>query len=227
MRIYHARRIEAARLRRAHRALLGVAVKYKVSLNNVRCVETAAITHLQSLLFLIASDTLNLSPSPFPCSRKTSDYYNSFAMRYFAPLAVALVPFASATPLHRRDIAKFPAGTTWDIVLDARKTTLEALKKAPGSVIDIDLEDNWKGGNLTTIKELAQTKTVVCYFSAGSRENWRTDDIKFKPADYGKAMGEWPGEYWLDVKSTNVRTIMKERIEGMYRLAASQKMSWC
>jgi len=127
----------------------------------------------------------------------------------------ALCALSTGTPLARRDITAFPAGTIWDIVLDGSKTDLAAKKAAPGSVIDIDLEDNWKGGSLTTIKELAKTKKVICYFSAGTRESWRDDDSKFTPADYGQPMGpEWPDEWWLDVKSTNVRKIMRERIEA-------------
>jgi hypothetical protein len=125
-----------------------------------------------------------------------------------------LCTLSTCTPLSRRAVSTFAAGTVWDIVLEDGKTDLDAKMTAPGSVIDIDLEDNWQDGTLTTIKELAAKKKVICYFSAGSREEWRSDDYKFKAADYGKPMGsEWPGEYWVDVKSTNVRKIMRERIE--------------
>jgi hypothetical protein len=129
-------------------------------------------------------------------------------------LTSLLAHLGTSTPLAPRAIAAFPAGTVWDIVLEGGKTTLAQKKAAKGTVIDIDLEDNWANGTLTTIKELAKTKKVICYFSAGTRENWRKDDYKFTTADYGQAMGpEWPGEWWLDVKSANVRSIMKERIE--------------
>jgi hypothetical protein len=140
-------------------------------------------------------------------------------MHYITALAfTGLSTFASSSPLARREIAAFPAGTVWDIVLEGSKTDLAAKKTAPGSVIDIDLEDNWKNGTLTTIKELGKTKKVICYFSAGSREKWRSDDWKFTSKDYGIAMPEWDGEWWLDVKSINVRyeTLLYELLADNY-----------
>ncbi|KAF2690901.1 glycoside hydrolase family 114 protein, partial [Lentithecium fluviatile CBS 122367] len=104
-------------------------------------------------------------------------------------------------------------GTVWDIVLEGGNTTLQQKIDAPGTVIDVDLEDNYKNGELTNIKQLAAKKKVICYFSAGSRESWRLDDKKFNASDYGREMPEWKGEFWVDVKSANVRRIMKERIE--------------
>lgn len=108
---------------------------------------------------------------------------------------------------------QFPSGTSWDIILENSGVTLDQMKAATGSVIDIDLFDNTKDGK-TTIKDLvAAKKTVICYFSAGSREDWRDDAKNFNwPDDYGKNM-TWKGENWVNVKSTNVRAIMKKRIE--------------
>lgn len=54
---------------------------------------------------------------------------------------------------------------------------------------------------------------VVCYFSAGSFEDWREDASSFNQTDIGQALGDWPGEYWLDIRSDNVRTLMKNRIQ--------------
>ncbi|KAJ4372534.1 hypothetical protein N0V83_004309 [Neocucurbitaria cava] len=102
---------------------------------------------------------------------------------------------------------------TWDIILDKSDVGLADMEKAAGTVIDIDLFDNTADGQ-TTVKELGKTKQVICYFSAGSREDWRDDADQFTSADYGKALGDWPGENWVDVKSTNVRAIMKQRIES-------------
>ncbi|OAG07288.1 family 114 glycoside hydrolase, partial [Paraphaeosphaeria sporulosa] len=52
----------------------------------------------------------------------------------------------------------------------------------------------------------------VCYFSAGTYEPWREDKGLFLPADKGKKMEEWD-EYWLDLKSSNVKSIMEARIK--------------
>lgn len=52
---------------------------------------------------------------------------------------------------------------------------------------------------------------VICYFSAGTYENWRPDASRFKSSELGKSNG-WPGEKWLDIRSTNVRNILTDRI---------------
>lgn len=77
------------------------------------------------------------------------------------------------------------------------------------SVYDIDLFDN----NATTISALhAQNRKVICYFSAGSFEPNRPDSSNFTAGDKGKVLQGWPGEYWLDTNSTNVRNIMSSRL---------------
>lgn len=126
------------------------------------------------------------------------------------PILGALFSLSTASPLQVRAVPTFPAGTSFDIILEDSGTSLADLKAAAGTVIDIDLFDN----DAATIQALAQTKKVICYFSAGSREDWRPDDDKFTAADYGKAMGGlWKGENWVNVKSENVHKIMKARIE--------------
>lgn len=77
-------------------------------------------------------------------------------------------------------------------------------------VYDIDLYDT----PATTILALQNSgKKVVCYFSAGSSENWRSDFTSFAAADMGNALDGWAGERWLDTRSANVRTIMKTRLD--------------
>jgi hypothetical protein len=83
------------------------------------------------------------------------------------------------------------------------------------AVYDIDLFDNAP----TTISELqAAGRMVVCYFSAGSSEDWRGDFSRFEEADLGLELDEWEGERWLDVTSENVLQIMLDRLD----LAASK-----
>lgn len=75
---------------------------------------------------------------------------------------------------------------------------------------DIDLFDS----SAATVQALqAKGRVVICYFSAGSREDWRSDAGQFQKSDYGKALDNWPGETWLDVRSANVRNIMKARLD--------------
>ncbi len=78
------------------------------------------------------------------------------------------------------------------------------------AVYDIDLFDTPQA----TIDALkAQGRRVVCYFSAGSSENWRPDFPQFKAADMGHALDGWAGERWLDTRSANVRAIMQARMD--------------
>merc|ERR1712093_405314 len=98
------------------------------------------------------------------------------------------------------------AGTSWQIVLEyaLNDTTPDV------SVYDIDLFTNPK----STIDDLhSQGRKVICYFSAGSYEDFRPDADSFDKSDYGKPLDGWPGEWWLNVSSTNVRDIMTTRIE--------------
>ena len=82
-------------------------------------------------------------------------------------------------------------------------------------VYDIDLFDN-SAATIASLK--AAGRRVVCYFSAGSSENWRSDFSRFAAADMGNALDGWAGERWLDTRSANVREIMKARLD----LAASK-----
>jgi hypothetical protein len=72
------------------------------------------------------------------------------------------------------------------------------LKPAPGiGVYDLDLFDAAQ----STIDALhAADGYVVCYFSAGSFEDWRQDVGRFPKSVIGKAYEGWPGESWLDIR---------------------------
>ncbi|KAL2219314.1 putative endo alpha-1,4 polygalactosaminidase [Thermoascus aurantiacus ATCC 26904] len=97
-------------------------------------------------------------------------------------------------------------GTTWQIELlyPLNDTAVDA------EVYDIDLFNN----NKSTIDKLHQQgRKVICYFSAGSYEDWRPDKDKFKKSDLGKTLDGWEDERWLDIRSTNVRNIMLSRLD--------------
>ncbi|KAL9046724.1 MAG: hypothetical protein Q9214_000511 [Letrouitia sp. 1 TL-2023] len=99
-----------------------------------------------------------------------------------------------------------PNGTTWHIELD------HPLSDASPDVeaFDLDLFET----TAATIAELHRRgKKVICYFSAGSYEEWRPDAHDFKnDTDLGNPLDGWPGERWLDVGSPNVRNIMMKRL---------------
>ena len=77
-------------------------------------------------------------------------------------------------------------------------------------IYDIDLFDTSEA----LIQQLQQSgKKVICYFSAGSYEEWRSDADQFAADDLGNPLDGWPGERWLDIRSDNVQTIMKSRLD--------------
>jgi len=55
---------------------------------------------------------------------------------------------------------------------------------------------------------------VVCYFSAGSYEDWRPDASRFPSEILGKEMMGWLGERWLDIRRLDVLApIMEARLK--------------
>ncbi len=74
---------------------------------------------------------------------------------------------------------------------------------------DIDLFDN----SAAVIAALqARNIRVICYFSAGSSEDFRSDFGSFAAADLGLALDGFANERWLDIRSSNVRNIMTARL---------------
>ncbi|AWV90078.1 endo alpha-1,4 polygalactosaminidase [Bradymonas sediminis] len=109
-----------------------------------------------------------------------------------------------------RDFWQPAPNTTWHWQLQGEvDTTLDV------AVYDIDLFDT----PAATVAALqARGVRVICYFSAGSYEDWREDAERFEASDYGDPMGNWPGEWWVDIRSDNLREIMQARLD----LAASK-----
>jgi hypothetical protein len=101
-------------------------------------------------------------------------------------------------------------GTAYQMILtgavDDSKGTIEP-SQTP--IFDVDLFYT----NKSVIDALhAQGKKVVCYFSAGSSEDWRPDYTSFTTADKGPCLNGWAGERYVDVRSANVFNVMKKRI---------------
>lgn len=78
------------------------------------------------------------------------------------------------------------------------------------NLYDIDLFDT----NVSTISALKRSgRRVICYFSAGSYEEWREDAGEFPESALGKALDDWPGERWLDIRDETVKRIMLARLD--------------
>jgi hypothetical protein len=75
---------------------------------------------------------------------------------------------------------------------------------------NIDLFDN----SASVVNQLHQQgRVAVCYFSAGSWEDWRPDAGAFPAAVKGKSNG-WPGEKWLDIRRLDILgPIMEARLD--------------
>lgn len=74
---------------------------------------------------------------------------------------------------------------------------------------DIDLFDT----PATLIASLqAAGKRVICYFSAGSFEDFRPDAASFRSQDLGNPLGDFPNERWLDIRSPSILAIMETRL---------------
>jgi hypothetical protein len=95
--------------------------------------------------------------------------------------------------------------TTWQWQLSGTVNTQYAV-----DLYDIDLFDS----DASLIKTLhTQGKKVICYFSAGSYEEWRTDSDSFPVEVLGKELDGWAGERWLDIRSQHLYPIMRARLD--------------
>lgn len=113
------------------------------------------------------------------------------------PLLAAIPIACTATPI------VIPAQSSWHWQLSGKLQTPDRL------VYDIDLFDTPKS-TITALK--GRGRIVVCYFSAGTWEDWREDAKAFPNNALGSPLGDWPGERWLDVRNTQVRQLMARRI---------------
>jgi hypothetical protein len=97
-------------------------------------------------------------------------------------------------------------GTSWQIQLSGNlDLSLDV------QMYDVDLFD-------TPDKIIDQLhslgRRVVCYFSAGSWEDWRSDADQFPEEVLGNDLSGWPGEKWLDIRRLDVLgPIMAARLD--------------
>jgi hypothetical protein len=96
-------------------------------------------------------------------------------------------------------------GTSWQWQLTGTiDTTVDA------AMYDIDLVE----APQATIDALRGAgRVVICYFSAGSWEDWRPDAAAFPVETRGNELDGWPGERWLDVRSPAVRAALAARLD--------------
>lgn len=55
--------------------------------------------------------------------------------------------------------------------------------------------------------------TVICYFSAGSHEDWRPDADAYDDDAIGRRLDDWDGERWVDIRNGSVRAAIERRLD--------------
>ncbi len=79
--------------------------------------------------------------------------------------------------------------------------------------IDVDLWDLDLFDTRDAVFSAIEDTTLICYFSAGSWEDWRDDAEEFPAAAIGTTLEGWEGENWLDIRDATVRSIMGVRMD--------------
>jgi hypothetical protein len=118
----------------------------------------------------------------------------------------AVLPASNPSPNVEHDVWQPAVGSGWQIEL--RRALSDTSLDVP--VYDIDLVEN---SEVTIAGLQASGRKVICYFSAGTFEEWRPDASSFTASDKGTPLDGWPGEWWLNTKSANVRNIMTARLD--------------
>ena len=122
-------------------------------------------------------------------------------------IALLLAAVVAPAPSRAADTDRWqPApGSSWQIQISSVPETILAVE-----VYDVDLFETPE----SLIDQMRREDIrVICYFSAGSYENWRPDKDAFAPGDLGKPLSGWPGERWLNIRSENVKDIMTARMD--------------
>jgi len=140
----------------------------------------------------LSADGAASTPPPLPASDQAGDHlFLPQLSRDFTPA----VDWWRPSP-----------GTSWQWQLSgAIDTSIDA------EMYDIDLFDGPQG----VIDQLhAAGRTVICYFSAGSYEDWRPDAADFPQSVLGEPLEGWPGERWLDIRQIDLLSpIMSARLD--------------
>ncbi len=121
-------------------------------------------------------------------------------------IVIILTLAISTTAFAGNDIYKPTPGTTWHWQLSGRINTNYNVE-----IYDIDLEET----SQKTIDKLhSKGKKVICYFSAGTYENFRSDAKDFPKKSLGKKLDGWAGEKWLDISNyQDFSNIMEARMD--------------
>ncbi|NPA92948.1 MAG: endo alpha-1,4 polygalactosaminidase [Chloroflexi bacterium] len=164
----------------------------------VACGQTAANTPTAPSSLAATATQPAPTPSPVPPTATATPV---------PPTATPTVP-PSPTPSPTPAWWHPTPGTTWQIQINGGKIDLSYDAQA----YDVDLFDTPQA----TIDRLHQLgRKVICYFSAGTYEDWRPDAHKFLGKGVlGNALEDWEGERYLDIRRLDVLgPIMEARMD--------------
>jgi hypothetical protein len=132
---------------------------------------------------------------------------------------VATVPAASAAAATPAAPDPVSCASCWHPALDTSwNWVLSKVPTAPFRAVDMyDIDGFDATAADVTALHNAGIK-AVCYISAGTYENWRSDATEFPKALLGNAVDGWAGENWLDVRDvqnsgSTLRSIMDARLD--------------
>lgn len=137
-------------------------------------------------------------------------------IRIASSCAALLVALATPLAAHA---APAPCSGCWLPAVDA--TFQYQLSDNPiDRSVDADVYDvdgvETRAATVTKLHDAG--RHVVCYFSAGSWENWRADRGRFPKRVIGRKLDGWAGERWLDIRRIGVLgPIMKDRMRACKR----------
>lgn len=115
-------------------------------------------------------------------------------------------PVPSLQEANKSEIKKLPPGTQWQWQLAG---TIDA--SLPVDMYDLDLFETPQD-LIDSLKR--KNIVVICYFSAGSWEKYRSDAGSFPADTLGNIMDGWPDEKWLDIrKISSLSKIMTSRLD--------------
>ena len=112
---------------------------------------------------------------------------------------LAIPPFTSGTWYRP------PVTTTWQWQLQGDPNTEYEV-----ALYELDLFET-PASVISALK--ASGRRLLCYFSAGSWEDFRPDTGQFPTSALGSVYSGFEDERWLDVRSPEVMTLMKARLD--------------
>ncbi|MEV5753507.1 endo alpha-1,4 polygalactosaminidase [Actinoallomurus sp. NPDC052308] len=94
---------------------------------------------------------------------------------------------------------------------------LSSVPSAP--YLDVAMYDidgfNATAADVSNLHSSKSGRKVVCYISAGTYEDWRSDAGDFPSSVLGNNLDDWPGERWLDIRQYGgtLGTILTKRMD--------------